>query len=219
MAPLDPKLSTMIIALSTDNNNNNETINTKNNNNIIDVNNKINTDDDDDDTKLQDTNARYVGYTRSLARLARYLAFTSDVGEAFRPVVDSRIVSFAYFISFSYCFADVGYEAYKLDKRGYKNEHNETITMTQCVVERTAFQLIASMAIPTLIIHTTVDVTHKVLKKLNRFQKWGPTIAGLCIVPLLPLYIDHPVEQALEWGFKNYGPWASKTTTTKSHED
>lgn len=218
MGPLDPKLSTMIIALSSDNNKS-EIINSNNNNNnsnVIDVNNNNNT---NGDKKLQDTNARYVGYTRSLARLARYLAFTSDVGEAFRPVVDSRIVSFAYFVSFSYCFADVGYEAYKLDKRGYKNEHNETITMTQCVVERTAFQLIASMAIPTLIIHSTVDITAKILKKFNRFQKWGPTIAGLCVVPLLPLYIDHPVEHALEWGFKNYGPWASKTASTKSHED
>ena len=200
MAPLDPKTCS-IVATSSNNSNNNES--------------DINTTVEIHDTKLSDTNARYAGYTRSLAKLARYLAFTSDVGEAFRPVVDSRIVTLAYVVSFGYCFADVGYEAFKLDQRGYKNEHNETITMTQCVVERTTFQLIASMAIPTLIIHSTVDITHKILKKMNRFQKWGPTIAGLCVVPLLPLYIDHPVEQVLEWTFKNYGPWAVK----KSHED
>lgn len=176
----------------------------------------------DNDTKvevevsLNDTNARYAGYVRSLSRLSRYLAFTSDVGEAFRPIVNARIVSISYLISFGYCFADVGYEAYKLHKRNYKTEAHEPMTMTQCVIERSAFQLVASIVVPAIIIHTTVDVTKQVLKKVGKFQKWGPTVVGLCVVPLLPLYLDHPIEHAIEWVFHNYGPWAKPS---KSHKD
>ncbi|RYG64644.1 hypothetical protein EON64_13550 [archaeon] len=44
-----------------------------------------------------------------------------------------------------------------------------------------------------------------------RFQRWGPSIAGLCFIPLLPLYLDHPVEQAIEQGFKRFGPWAKSS--------
>lgn len=42
---------------------------------------------------LQDSNFRYSGYTVGLSRLFRYLAFTSDFGEALRPVVHKGIVT------------------------------------------------------------------------------------------------------------------------------
>ena len=62
--------------------------------------------------QLQETAARYAGYAAHI----RYLAFTSDFGEALRPVVHTRIVNATYAIAFGYCFADVGWEAYKLRK-------------------------------------------------------------------------------------------------------
>ena len=40
-------------------------------------------------------------------------------------------------------------------------------------------------------------------------KRWFPSLFGLSIVPLLPMYLDEPVEQALEWGFERYGPWAT----------
>ena len=44
----------------------------------------------------------YVGRLRNLVRVGyRYLAFTSDLGEAVRPVVKPAIVSGAYAISFA----------------------------------------------------------------------------------------------------------------------
>ena len=119
--------------------------------------------------------------------------------------------------SLNAAFVDVGYEAYKLHKRNYKTElTNEPMSMAQCVVERSAFQLVASIIIPAIVIHTTVDVTKHLLKKVGRFQKWGPTIAGLLAIPLLPLCLDEPIEHVIEWGFHNYGPWAKPH---KSHKD
>ena len=172
-----------------------------------------------DEPSTLDSNFRYAGYTRSLAKLFRYLAFTSDLGEAFRPVVNVGIVNLAYAISFGYCFVDVGYEAYKLRERGYVAEHDPTkkITMTQCIVERATFQAVASIAVPTIVIHSTVDITRKILAKVGRFQKWGPTIAGLSAIPLLPMFFDHPIEHAMESAFRNYGPW--KDEAPKPHAD
>ena len=40
------------------------------------------------DSKSTESNVRYVAYSRFLLRMSRYLAFTSDVGEAFRPIVN-----------------------------------------------------------------------------------------------------------------------------------
>ncbi len=42
---------------------------------------------------------------------------------------------------------------------------------------------------------------------MNRFKRFGPSIAGLSIVPLLPMYLDEPVEHAIEWAFEKFGPW------------
>jgi len=65
-------------------------------------------------------NLRYIGYLRTIGLVVskgtRYLAYTSDVGEAFRPVVPSRVVNLAYLISWSYVLGDVGFhgiEEYK----------------------------------------------------------------------------------------------------------
>mmetsp|Transcript_24979 Transcript_24979/g.25594 ORF Transcript_24979/g.25594 Transcript_24979/m.25594 type:complete len:239 (-) Transcript_24979:64-780(-) len=153
---------------------------------------------------------RVAGYTGVYARLFRYLAFTSDFGEALRPVVKVGLVNLSYAISIGYCFADVGIEAYNLHERGYKTHDGKPMTMTQCVVERSVFQALASIIVPFGVIHSAVAVGKKVFNKIGRFQKFGPSLVGLSIIPLLPMYLDHPVEQGIEYVFAKYGPWKSK---------
>lgn len=62
-------------------------------------------------------NARYLAYAgrlrTALVASSRYLAYTSDVGEAFRPIVPPLVVTAAYGISWLYLGLDVGYEGYK----------------------------------------------------------------------------------------------------------
>lgn len=146
---------------------------------------------------INETQFRYAAYSAGLARIFRYLAFSSDFGEALRPVVSARIVNASYSVAIGYCFADVFWEGYKHNKRGNITEKHEPMPLTQVVVERATFQAVASMIVPTIIIHTSVDFTKKICKRLGRYQKWGPSIVGLSIIPLLPLYLDHPVEHAL----------------------
>lgn len=119
-----------------------------------------------------------MGYTVGLSRAFRYLAFTSDFGEALRPVVSPKAVNASYAVAGGYCVVDVAWEAYKLKKRNNRTESGEYMTMTQLIIERSAFQALASIALPFLLIHTTVDITKKVCNKVGRFQKWGPSLAG-----------------------------------------
>lgn len=64
-----------------------------------------------------DSKARYLAYAgrlrTALVASTRYLAYTSDVGEAFRPIVPPFIVTAAYGISWLYLGLDVSYEGYK----------------------------------------------------------------------------------------------------------
>jgi fission process protein 1 len=89
------------------------------------------------------------------------------------------------------------------------------------VVERSTFQLVASLVIPAVVIHSSVDFAKHFTKRIGRFQKWGPSIFGLAIIPLLPVFLDEPAEQAIEWGFKRFGPWATSATSgdnSKKHD-
>eukprot|EP00455_Lapot_gusevi_P034130 TRINITY_DN3755_c0_g2_i1.p1 TRINITY_DN3755_c0_g2~~TRINITY_DN3755_c0_g2_i1.p1 ORF type:complete len:253 (-),score=61.89 TRINITY_DN3755_c0_g2_i1:148-906(-) len=164
------------------------------------------------DVKTTDTNVRYVGYTRSLGILARYLAFTSDFGEAFRPVAHPRLVTATYGVSWMYCIGDVSYEAYKAHQRKQSREE-----ITRLVTERSIFQVFASMAFPAALIHTQVRVAKKVFNRMGRFQRWGPSAAGLALIPFLPLALDKPVEHAVEWLSNRFGPWTKKSEAHGKH--
>lgn len=63
---------------------------------------------------------RYVAYAAALRQLvlrgSRYVAYSSDVGEAFRPLTRPAVVTAAYGISWAYILGDVGYACYKAAK-------------------------------------------------------------------------------------------------------
>ena len=56
-----------------------------------------------------------------------------------------------------------------------------------------------AVALPAVTIHTTVRLAQPVFRRLGRFTRFGPSVAGLAVVPLLPLLWDRPVELALHW--------------------
>ena len=64
-----------------------------------------------------DSNIRYAAYaTRirtALLSAQRYVAYTSDIGESFRPVAHPNWVRAAYGISWAYLAGDVAHEGYK----------------------------------------------------------------------------------------------------------
>ncbi|KAL4932319.1 mitochondrial fission process 1 family protein [Aspergillus undulatus] len=64
-----------------------------------------------------ETPYRYAGYATRLRTLLlsahRYVAYTSDIGESFRPIAHPYLVRTAYGISWTYLLGDVAHEGYK----------------------------------------------------------------------------------------------------------
>ena len=64
-----------------------------------------------------DSNIRYAAYASrirtALLSAQRYVAYTSDIGESFRPVAHPNVVRTAYGISWAYLIGDVAHEGYK----------------------------------------------------------------------------------------------------------
>jgi len=148
-----------------------------------------------------ESNARFLGYLaryRSVVVAAsRYLAFTSDVGEAFRPLVRPFIVTAAYGVSWAYVLGDVSWEGYKTWKI-----QQDPSTVAGTMVKRAVFQGVASMALPAFTIHSVVKYSARFLfsKSANpKIRMWGPTVSGLAVVPALPFMFDHPVERAVDF--------------------
>ncbi|KAJ6539063.1 mitochondrial 18 KDa protein-domain-containing protein [Mycena capillaripes] len=162
----------------------------------------------DEGATTTDSQIRYAAYgarlRTALRASTRYIAYTSDIGEAFRPVVPPYIVSAAYAISWLYLAGDVSYESYKAQRLGptpLEAAHfSEPVRIGLVAVERATFQSLASMALPALTIHTAVKQAKKAFDKAKnpRLRTWGPTVTGLAIVPVLPYLFDHPVEHVTD---------------------
>ncbi len=167
--------------------------------------------------RLQESQFRAAAYTPLFARLFRYLAFTSDFGEALRPVMHRSIVTGTYVVAFGYCVADIAIEANKLKTNNYINDHGEKISMAHCLAERTTFQAIASLVGPALIIHQTVHFAKAAFAKLGKFTKWGPSIVGLSVIPFLPIVLDEPVEHGVHTFYRDY-VFKNKEGDAKKHD-
>ncbi|PCH41357.1 hypothetical protein WOLCODRAFT_137347 [Wolfiporia cocos MD-104 SS10] len=166
----------------------------------------------DRDVDSVDSDVRYMAYAArlrtALRASSRYIAYTSDVGEAFRPVVHPAVVTAAYGVSWLYLAGDVGYEAYKAHHRGptpLEAAHfSEPTRLGMVAVKRAVFQSIASMALPAFTIHTAVKQAKKAFVNVKnpRVKTWGPTFTGLAIIPILPYLYDKPVEHVTDTAFE-----------------
>lgn len=159
---------------------------------------------------LRDTEARYVPYvlrfSKVFSRYKQYLAYSSDVGEAFRPIASARVVNATYGVAVAYCAGDVlhnGYLQYQIDP-------NDMGTVALTMVHSAVFQALASLLAPYLVIHTAVHKSnHHYFKTATCnspvLKTWGSSIVALSIIPFLPL-VDEPIEEAVDWVFDHVVP-------------
>jgi len=171
-----------------------------------------------------DTSLRYAAYASRLRTIMlsahRYVAYTSDIGESFRPIAHPNLVRGAYGISWAYLIGDVSYEGYKARIRNQKitnPETDEDKAMSELssgtipaiddyrsvMAQRAVFQGLASMGLPAFTIHSIVRYSGRAMKNVKnvRIRTWGPIGLGLAAVPALPYMFDKPVEHATEWVF------------------
>jgi fission process protein 1 len=113
----------------------------------------------------------------------RYVAYTSDVGESFRPVAHPWLIRAAYGISWAYITGDVTHEGYKAYCRqkslleSSKVQHIPSLEDYRTVMaQRAVFQSIASMGLPAFTIHSVVKYSGKALKNAKNptIRTWGP---------------------------------------------
>lgn len=141
---------------------------------------------------------RYAAYASRfrtiLLSAQRYVAYTSDIGESFRPVAHPWLIRSAYGISWAYLAGDVGYEGYKAYLKNQSIRHPGVpgvMSMRSAdardplrtddgkpevghvpaiedfrsvMVERAVFQSIASMGLPAFTIHSIVRYSGRALK-------------------------------------------------------
>ncbi|KAI1478348.1 mitochondrial 18 KDa protein-domain-containing protein [Daldinia eschscholtzii] len=182
-----------------------------------------------------ESNLRYAAYANRLRTIMlsahRYVAYTSDIGESFRPVAHPWLVRGAYGVSWAYILGDVSYEGYKaywqnqrtLNPQLVLSERQQKATglsitapadakpgvvspledYRTVMVQRGIFQSLASMGLPAFTIHSVVKYSGKAMKdvKNQTLRVWGPIGLGLAVVPFLPTLFDKPVENAVEWMF------------------
>jgi fission process protein 1 len=181
-----------------------------------------------------DSNVRYAAYASRLRTIMlsahRYVAYTSDIGESFRPVAHPYLVRGAYGVSWAYLIGDVSHEGYKSYLKNQAILHPETeeekATVAArpggqkipaledwrtVVAQRAIFQGVASMGLPAFTIHSIVRYSGRAMKNVKnvKLRTWGPIGLGLAAVPALPFMFDEPVEKATEWifhkGFETFG--------------
>lgn len=93
-----------------------------------------------------DTPYRYAAYAQRVRTILlsahRYVAYTSDIGESFRPVAHPWLVRSAYGISWAYLVGDVGHEGYK----AYLRNRRALVPPGDAHKDATSEQILVGMA-------------------------------------------------------------------------
>lgn len=187
------------------------------------------------DLDNQESSLRYAAYANRFRTILlashRYVAYTSDIGESFRPVAHPYLVKLGYGVSWLYILGDVSYASWivKLKSEGrytsglkpWNYPYPEPNPVAKQVFESTQgdklvesdwrlvglkrglFQSIASMGLPAFTIHSVVRYSSVLFKnlKIKPLKTYGPVGLGLGVVPLLPYLFDEPVEHAIDYIF------------------
>eukprot|EP00817_Percolomonadidae_sp_ATCC50343_P006398 CAMPEP_0117425366 /NCGR_PEP_ID=MMETSP0758-20121206/5633_1 /TAXON_ID=63605 /ORGANISM="Percolomonas cosmopolitus, Strain AE-1 (ATCC 50343)" /LENGTH=166 /DNA_ID=CAMNT_0005209769 /DNA_START=33 /DNA_END=529 /DNA_ORIENTATION=- len=125
----------------------------------------------------------------------RYLGYTNELGEAFRPMIPKSWVIGTYVISTGYALGDTADKAKKEWDRTKSSKKTLREGLNTCI-----WQLAASVIIPGYCVHTIVALSKKGLRNFKKgpIRKWGPTVLGLSSIPFFPHLIDPVVDYGME---------------------
>lgn len=162
--------------------------------------------------QLENSDARYLAYTARIRtalvaaakNMPRMSAYTSEIGEAGRPILPPWMIKFAYGISWAYVIGDVSLATVAEIEKG-----SETNIVVRTATKQALFQSTASMILPAFTVHQTVHWSDRLLKKMQiggRLGKFGPTGIGLAIIPALPFMFDHPIEHLYDLVYEKVWP-------------
>ena len=130
-----------------------------------------------------------------LTQKAKAAAYTSEVGESFRPVIHARLVKFLYGISIGYVIVDVAGRSYCVSDQGRSKT-------SYFIFDTLLWHSLASLILPAVVIHSLVKYSGKGIKKITSNKKavaWIPAIIALGSVP----FIIHPIDVVTDLALDN----------------
>ena len=137
----------------------------------------------------------YIRYFGIILKKIRLIAFSNEVAESFRYQFP-MLIKPLYMISFGYIGFDIFHNIAINVNRG-KTE------MFYSGLDSTIFHAVASMAIPSVIIHQSVGWSKKFFNHY-KFSSKVSIRAPICIgIGLIPLII-HPIDEAVHKGMVKY---------------
>ncbi|XP_055385147.1 mitochondrial fission process protein 1 [Condylostylus longicornis] len=134
--------------------------------------------------------------------LLRYLGYSNEVGEAFRPLIHRNFVNLSYGVAVSYVLADCYDKSSKVYEK--TKDLKKTAIMTGDVF---LWQMLASVIVPGFTINRITTLAIRFLRKkdLNKaIKKAIPTGLGLTSIPFIIKPIDHFIDYVMDNTYRKY---------------
>jgi fission process protein 1 len=130
----------------------------------------------------------------------RYIGYSNEIGEAFRPIIPSRIVTYSYILEFVYFISDTihkGHKAY------IENKHDKDVIkhISKASIYTITWQCFASVILPAFTINRLVKLFGYLTRHYSKNRyiiSYFPTFIGLSIIPVLPGILDPIVDKVME---------------------
>lgn len=131
-----------------------------------------------------------------ILKATRPAAYTSEVGESFRPVMSPGLIKIMYGISWAYVIVDTASATYNVKDKGQE-------VMKYTCLDKAIWHTLASMVLPAFTIHTVVKFTGKLFKGIfgqkSKLAVWLPVFFGLGSIP----FIIHPLDDLTDYLMNN----------------
>ena len=143
----------------------------------------------------------------------RYLGYANELGEAFKRFLTPSLYKMTYVVAAGYVVADSvdkGWRAYltwKAEQQAkddplspdFNRNGDSPMPIITAVADTLVWQSLASVFIPGLCINRAVWASELVLDTIPKLpmplRRWGPTVVGLSLIPL----IVHPIDESVTW--------------------
>lgn len=130
----------------------------------------------------------------------RYMGYSNEIGEAFRPLVSKSLVAASYGMAIGYVCTDTFDKALRLRMNGAPNR--EVLVKGGDVF---SWQMLASVTIPGLVINRITWATRLAMRRAPVvFLKTVPTLVGLASIPLIVHPIDNLVDRVMDATYRKH---------------
>ncbi|KAF4689399.1 Mitochondrial fission process protein 1 [Perkinsus olseni] len=119
----------------------------------------------------------------------RLLGYANELGESFKYLISRPAYLTTYGVAIAYVLADTFDKTKRAERR----------QQWKVALDTLGWQMLASVAVPGLVINRVVWATRRVMQQRQLTNKLLPTYLGLACIPL----IVTPIDRTVDWLFDN----------------